>query len=145
MKQWKDARSRAELVALIDRTLRHEGTVTAAAKTLGISRRHLTRFLCARRETTETRSLTETRLAAPPLTRAARGPRVSAQKTTVDATIELPGDLLQWVEQLALRWKHAGAIARASKSAVVVAALLEFRQKVEAAAEVVKRGMNEGR
>lgn len=152
MKRWKDA-SPSERDVLTQRALREAGTVKGAAALLDVSRRQLTRFRARRRardgETPETRSptetrsltsLSETRIFKPPLTAAADASRFPST-TLVEMTVEIPEELLQWLEQRALRRKHAGVAARVAKSPIVVEALAEYRQRVE----LVERQLDKGK
>lgn len=142
MKRWQDARSRKEREVLVENALRRAGSVTAAARLLHISRRHLTRFLSETRCLTETPETpgtfgrSETRPSKPPLTtllsmRTVADDTRNEPQRTVD--ISLPVRLLQWVDEQALKRKLAGLTRRPTRSHVIVDALREYKRNVEAA------------
>lgn len=144
MKRWSEARSGSERRALVEEALARGRTITAAAELLRMSRRHLTRYVrrVLRRdpeksETRETTSLSETRLSRDPLTTAPDAGTVAPSRM-VRITIEIPEELLHWIERLSLQWKQSGRILRTAKSAIIIQALLAYREHVELARIVVE-------
>jgi len=150
MKGWYDTPGHLQRRALFVKVLREAGSVTAAAKVLGISRRHATRLketlrLSETRETTETSSVVkmahgqETPTTLEPLTYGATvrsfKPVATAPTLTQDeivrTAVDLPRSWLVWLEQEALRRKQRGESRWLSKSPVVVEALEMLREKLE--------------
>lgn len=121
--------------------------MTHAARALGMSRRHLTRLL---HETpslastpclTETPSLdetsnggkasngTETPSDSRLLTYAGNGPIFRGMASApVSVSVELPGDLAEWLEDEALARKRREGRPRPAKSPIVVEALERLRE-----------------
>jgi molybdenum-dependent DNA-binding transcriptional regulator ModE len=125
MKQWREARSDRERWDLLQEAMARGRSLSAAAQLLGISRRHLVR--CRARlpgtvETCETASLD-------PLHVSGRGCRFRGT-STVEIRLALPRELVEWLERIALEWKHAGKLRRASKAAVVLHALLDLSERL---------------
>jgi len=142
MKHWKDAQTYPELRSMLDEALQQAGSVTEAAALLGISRRHLTRLLAQRRETSGTRETHETACLTEPKAKRRRLQNIRAADTvttekSVRISIDIPEPLLHWIEYVALEWKHAGRTERVSKGAVVLEALRRYKATVDTVVEAV--------
>jgi hypothetical protein len=114
MKPWAEIRGgRARREAVRAALHATEGNLTHAAGLLGLSRRHLTRLVAETVDVGETRSASRALTAheASPTFQIVRartkarsnGPREHAEKIS----FELPARLKRWLEQEALRRKHA--------------------------------------
>ncbi len=150
MTLWENAKTGPERDAAIRKALAEsDGSITGASERLGVSRRHLTRYLTEnprlRRptetseppETSETRSLTETSLGvqggetptdlesltyrnAGRTLRYVNGLDAMNASATHKVTFDLPDDCLQYLENEALRRKQSGATRRMAKTPIVV-------------------------
>lgn len=154
VRRWRDCHSQRERhFALINALSAAGGNVTHAARLLGVSRRHLSRILNEKSETsrlTETirtgtdRNTGETLTRSAALTYGGAVPRLTNMSTPHVTTepcpekppveklsVDLDPDMKRWLELEALKMKHEQGHSRPSMARVIVEALKEYRQRRE--------------
>jgi hypothetical protein len=122
MKPWRDARTAREQEALAEEAVQVAGTVTGAAKLLGISRVHLTRF---RRETRRLRMINKEENAV----------AITTAEDVARVVFDIPKTLLHRLEVAALQRKQQRGGGRMARGPIVVDAIREYLDRMERPAE----------
>lgn len=122
MKRWREA-APAERPALIEEALAAAGgKIGRAADLLDISRRHFNRVRQRIRGGTWDPGPTAGRVSRASVT-------VVPASDLIRFEVAFPRELLQWVERVALEWKHSGRTERSSRRAVLLIAVEQMRER----------------